>query len=116
MLEVRGSVRSKNNRKAVRETVSLSVLCPRSTASGLKLNQSMGHLYTVSGVKRIVRSQRLFGRNGIIIVNKWLALSPDLNGIENMWKMVGDGFEGQSLGTKIFYANLSDVNFMQFLT
>ena len=38
-----------------------SVLCPRLTASRLKLNWSFGHLYTVSGVKRTLRSQGLLG-------------------------------------------------------
>ena len=42
--------------------VRFSMFCPRLTASRLQLNWSMGHLYTVSGVKRIVHSQELFGR------------------------------------------------------
>ena len=46
----------------MRDLVRLSVLCPRFTASRHKLNWSIGHLYTVSGVKRTMRSQRLFGR------------------------------------------------------
>ena len=34
--------------------------------------------------------------DGIMNITNWPALSPDLNVIENMWKMVGDRVEGQS--------------------
>ena len=45
--------------------------------------------------------------NGMMIVNNWPALPPDLNMIEDMWKMVGDRVEGQSFENKIFYGNVS---------
>ena len=46
----------------MRELGRLSVLCPRLTSPRLKFNSSMGHLYTVFGVKELMHSQGPFGR------------------------------------------------------
>ena len=54
--------RSKFTLTAKRKLVRLSALCPRLIASQLKLKCSLGHSYTLSDVKRNMRSQRLFGR------------------------------------------------------
>ena len=49
-------------------------------------------------------------------IDSYRLASTILNVIENKWKIMGDRVEGQNSKTGIFYDNLSDVNFVQFLT
>ena len=44
--------------------------------------------------------------NGIMVVNDWTPHSPDLNVIENVWKMLGDMREGKE------FTNLNDLCFL----